>query len=130
MSPADNSLADEAFIRLLTEVGRKLVLMEAKEQISFDFDEVMPDIETSTKTSKIESPTKLSKIEPVATMSTSETPTTTSNVEIRTKMTRMGPIEKVEKWRENQQLSIEEVKKAAVGVVSNLPSCYGSCPTR
>jgi hypothetical protein len=129
MSPADNSLADEAFIRLLTEVGRKLVLMEAKEQISFDFDEVMPDIETSVKTSKIESPTKLSKVEPFATTSTSQTPTT-SNVDIRTKMARMGPIEKVEKWRENQQLSIEEVKKAAVGVVSNLPSCYGSCPTR
>jgi hypothetical protein len=129
MSSTDNLLADEAFIRLLTEVGRKLVLMEAKEQLSFDFDEVMPNIETSTKTSKIESPTKLSKVEPFATTSTSQTPTT-SNVDIRTKMTRMGPIEKVEKWRENQQLSIEEVKKAAVGVVSNLPSCYGSCPTR
>ena len=42
-------------------------------------------------------------------------------------MTRMGPIEKVAKWRETQT---DDAVAHVAGVNSNLPSCYGSCPTR
>ena len=103
---------EEDFLNLLAEVGRKLFLMEAKERSSF---EDAPSCE---------------KVPPVK-----ETEKQESAL-----LSHMGPIEKVEKWREMQQLSIDEMVKkninaatvtpTIVGISNNIPSCYGSCPTR
>jgi hypothetical protein len=104
-------LEDEAFVRLLTEVGRKLFLMEAKERSSVE-DERLPTVEEAPP------------------------PPASSLGGRRSYFSGMGPIEKVEKWRETQQLSAEDEKAAVAaaaaptGPNSNLPSCYGSCPTR
>ena len=111
MNSCDNLLKDEDFLRLLTEVGRKLFLMEAKEKSSC---EDAPDFEKAPPVKEIEK--QKSGL-----------------------MSHMGPIEKVEKWRETQQLSIDDVISAKkkseapptiVAINSNIPSCYGSCPTR
>ena len=109
MNSCDNLLKDEDFLRLLTEVGRKLFLMEAKEKSSC---EDAPDFEKAPPVKEIEK--QKSGL-----------------------LSHMGPIEKVEKWRETQQLSIENGAKkksgappTIVAINSNIPSCYGSCPTR
>jgi hypothetical protein len=96
------------------------------------------DKKSTSSLSKFELPTtEITTFE----MSASQTPrfvdaSKTANLKSDVFFDGMGPIEKVEKWRQSQQkLRIDEVKKSAAGTAatganSNLPSCYGSCPTR
>ena len=177
----ENYLDDEIFIRLLTEVGKKLSLMETKDRGSFD--DQFSDA-TTTKTSNFDAPSnggavlgieitnsetafpwkdgELADLKQPKTsiLVTHETKVKSNNIEVLLQQTSskikgdgfcdgMGPIEKVEKWRESQHRELHqkkhlqqqqqlqaavEIKKssptAAAGGSSNLPSCYGSCPTR
>ena len=166
MSSSNDFIDEDDFVRLLTEVGKKLFRMELKDRGSFSFDDQHSDA-SPTKASNSVAPasvvvdvasSKASSINPCgdarandrmtfelsvptaqkasASVSTSAATQKTPNRDAF--FDGMGPIEKVKKWRESQQkLEADEARAAATsmaaataGVGSNLPSCYGSCPTR
>ena len=167
MSTSGDYIDEDDFVRLLTEVGKKLFRMELKDRGSFSFDDQLSDVSPTKRASDAFAAAPTLAVADIAASNGSNTniepcgDARTNNdkdgstFELSGPLTQkasastqkasnrdaffdgMGPIEKVKKWRESQQkLEAEEAKAtasmatAAAGASSNLPSCYGSCPTR